>query len=510
MQANTERIAKNTLMLYFRQILIMLVSLYTVRVVLNTLGAEDYGIYNVAAGVVTMFGFLSNSMATATQRYLSFELGQGDFEQLKKVFNLSITIYVLIGIMILFLAETFGLWFVNHKLVIPENRMAAARWIYQFAILSFMFTMITAPYMASVIAHENMQVYAYVSIVEVFLKLVIVYCLRLFPVDKLMLYGVLMFAVTFINTGIYRFICTKKYDECRFRFYWNYALFKELTSYVGWNLFGTVSWMVKNQGINILLNIFFGPIVNAARAVAMQVSTAVNNFAQNFITAVRPQIVKSYASGNKEQMLRLVFLTTRAAFFLLLFFIVPLQLELALVLKLWLKDVPEYVVAFTRILLINTFIDSMGSPLASALHATGKVKSFQVISGIIFIGNLPVSLVVLLLGFSAVSVQVIGVILSVIVFLVRLFVLARQIQFSIWYYIKSTLIPSITVCIIGSIIPVIFVWIYPEGVKRLFLTVITSTVSIMLTIFFLGISSPERLIVITKVKSHIPFYKNKG
>jgi O-antigen/teichoic acid export membrane protein len=508
MPSNTTRIAKNTLMLYFRQILIMLVSLYTVRVVLETLGAEDYGIYNVVAGVVTMFGFLSNSMAAASQRYFSFELGRGDYEQLKRVFSLSITIYVLIGITILFLAETFGLWFVNHKLVIPDNRMAAARLIYQFAILSFLVTMITTPYMALIIAHENMQVYAYVSIGEVLLKLLIVYCLRLFSFDKLMLYGVLMFALTFINTGIYRFICTKKYNECRFRFYWNYPLFKELTDYVGWNLFGTASWVIKDQGINILLNIYFGPIVNAARAVAVQVNSAINNFAQNFLTAVRPQIVKYYATGNKEAMLSLVFLATKATSFLLLFFIIPLQIELVLILRLWLKNVPEYILVFTRIMLVNSFIDSMSSPLAATSHATGKVKSFQITTGIVFMCNIPVSLIALNLGFSAVSVQIIGVVLSICVFFTRVVILSKQIQFSIFHYFKSVLIPSIFVCIVGSIIPVCFASMYHDGIKRLFFTILVSTISIILAIYFLGISSNERLIVIQEIKKRITLFRN--
>jgi O-antigen/teichoic acid export membrane protein len=359
--------------------------------------------------------------------------------------------------------------------------------------------------MAAVIAHENMNVYAYVSIVEVVLKLLIVYFLRLFSVDKLMLYGVLMFAVTFINTGIYRLICTKKYDECRFRFYWNYALFKELTSYVGWTLFGAVSGIVRQQGINILLNIYFGPIVNAARAIATQISTAVNNFIHNFITAVRPQIVKSYATGNMKQMIRLIFLATKATFFLLLFFIIPLQLELTLILKLWLKNVPEYVLIFTRIILINSFIDSISSPLLAALHAIGKIKLFQVISGIIFICNLPLALIALNLGFSAANVQIIGVVLSVCVFLVRLLIFVKQIQSSIWHYLKSVLIPSILVCVIGSIIPVCFVYIYPVGIERLFLTIIISTISLVLTIFFIGLSNIERLILLGEVKKRVLF-----
>jgi O-antigen/teichoic acid export membrane protein len=507
MASNTTRIAKNTLMLYFRQILIMLVSLYTVRVVLNTLGAEDYGIYNVVAGVVAMFGFLSNSMATSSQRYFSFEIGRRDFEQLKKVFSLSLTIYVLIGVLVLVLGETIGLWLVNNKLVIPVERKEAAFWIYQFAILSFLFTMITTPYMASVIAHENMNVYAYVSIVEVALKLFIVFVLRWIAFDKLVLYGILMFLITFINTGIYRIICTKKYNECKFRFFWDYALFKEMTSYVGWNLIGSVSGIIRNQGINILLNIFFGPVVNAARAIAVQVNAAVNSFAQNFTTAVRPQIVKSYAAEEKSQMILLIFRSTKFTFFLLLFFVIPLQIELVSVLKLWLRQVPEKVVVFTRIMLIDSMINSIGLPFAAALQATGKIKTYQIMFGTIYVFNLPLSLLLLVLGFSAETVQVVGVVSASFLFMARIFMSSRQIQFSIRQCIKEVLLPSIIVVLIGSIVPVCFVNIYPEGNIRLLLTIILSTVSLVITVFVLGIQPSERILVFNKIKEMRLFFK---
>jgi O-antigen/teichoic acid export membrane protein len=505
MKSNTRRIAKNTLMLYFRQILIMLVSLYTVRVVLNTLGAEDYGIYNVVAGVVTMFSFLSNSMATASQRYFSFEIGRGDFEQLKKIFCLNFTIYIIIGVVILLLAETLGLWFLNYKLVIPHGRLDAARWIYQFAILSFLLTMITTPYMAAIIAHENMNIYAYVSIVEVVLRLFIAYVLQIIAIDKLRLYGVLMFAVTFINTGIYRFICIKKYKECRFRLFWNYDLFKELVGYIGWNFFGAVSGVVRNQGINILLNIYFGPIVNAARSVAMQVNSAVVTFAQNFTTAARPQIVKSYASGNSSQMLSLVFHSTKATAFLLFFFILPLQLELSFVLNIWLKQIPEYVLVFTRILLIRALIDSISYPLMGASQATGKIKIYQAVVGGITILNLPIALIVLIAGFSAVSVQIVSVGISAMAFCARIIILSRQLQFSVLFYVKNTFIPIILVAIIGSIIPAIFVFLSPMvGIIRLFITVLISAISLGLSVFFIGFSKNERLAVIQGIRKYIP------
>lgn len=295
MSSNTTRIAKNTLMLYFRQILIMLVSLYTVRVVLETLGAEDYGIYNVVAGVVTMFGFLSNSMAGASQRYLSFEIGRGDFERLKTIFSLSLTIFILIAVIIVLLAETVGLWFITNKLIIPSERRIVAYWVYQFSIISFVFTILTTPYMASIIAHEDMNIYAYVSIVEAMLKLGIVFVLNIIPFDKLQIYGILLCITTFINTAIYRIICTAKYKECQFKIYWNNILFKDIIGYTGWTLLGVLADIFKKQAITILLNQMFNPLVVAARSIAFTITGAVNSFFNQFMMALRPQIVKSYA-----------------------------------------------------------------------------------------------------------------------------------------------------------------------------------------------------------------------
>jgi O-antigen/teichoic acid export membrane protein len=481
----------------------MLVSLYTVRVALNTLGAEDYGIYNVVAGVVTMFGFLSNSMATASQRYFSFELGRGgDYTQLRKIFSLIFTVYVLIGILILLLAETIGIWFVNNKLVIPDDRIEAARLIYQFAILSFLLTMITTPYMASVIAHENMNVYAYASIIETILKLLIVYILQIIKIDTLKLYGILIFMVTFINTGIYRLYCTQKYKECRLGIYWDYALFKELTVYMGWNLFGTISAVVKNQGINILLNIYFGPIVNAAQTIAGQINSTVLNFARNFSTAMRPQIIKTYASGNIVHAWELVLSATKATFFLLFFLILPLQLELSFLLKLWLKQIPEYVLIFVRIMLMNALIDSIGYPLFALSQAIGRIKLFQLIVGGIEILNLPIAFIVLIIGFPAASVQIVVLTLSGFAIFARIFILSRQLQFSMRQYFKNTIIPIISVSIIGSAIPTFFRCIYPTGLIWLVLTGMISIISVIVSVLVFGLSQNERSFVIRKIKMY--------
>lgn len=499
----TKRIAKNTLMLYFRQILIMIVSLYTVRVVLNTLGAEDYGIYNVVAGVVTMFSFLSNSMATASQRYFSFALGQNDSESLKKYFSMSFTIYCLIALVVLILAETVGLWFVTQKLIIPSERQNAAFWIYQASIFSMICTILTAPFMASIIAHEDMNIYAYVSIIEVVLKLGIVFLLPLFAIDKLIFYGVLMAGVVFINTAIYRTICVKKYVECKFSFLWEKSLFKELVSYTGWNMFGSAVGVFKNQIVNIILNQFFNPVVNAARGIATQVNSAVNSFAQNFSTAVRPQIIKSYASGEKEKMLQLMFRSCKATFLLMYVFALPLILEMPYVLKLWLKNVPEYAVLFTILALIDALIDTISYPIMAAAQATGKIKIYQSVVGGVLLLNAPITFVVFKLGANPYSVFIVSIVITFVAFIVRLCILKRLIDFSFWKYIFKVFLPVVCCAGVALVIPYFVKNLMQDNFLRLCVTVIVSVICVGLSGYFVALSKDEKRWIVGIVKSKL-------
>lgn len=288
-----KRIVKNTVFLYFRQIIVMLVSLFTVRLVLSAFGTTDYGIYNVVGGVVAMFGFLTGAMSTATQRYLSFALGKRDLDLYQKTFSLSMLIYLGLCAVVVLLSETVGLWFVYNKLIIPAERLNAALWVYHCSILSFVLSVMTAPYMASIVSHEHMSIYAFMSLFDVFLKIAVVIFLFYLPFDSLKLYAVLLCSCCFLTTSIYKIICRIKYPECRFSFYWNRPLFKEMVSFMGWNFFGAAVGIAKGQGLNILLNLYFGPIVNAARAIAGQVNGAVASFANNFSSAIRPPLIDS-------------------------------------------------------------------------------------------------------------------------------------------------------------------------------------------------------------------------
>ena len=418
----------------------MAVSLYTVRVVLNVLGAEDYGIYNVVAGVVTMFGFLSGAMATASQRYFSFDIGKGDFDSLKASFSVSILIHVIVGIVMVLLGESFGVWFIRERLVIPYSRFVSAQWVYQFAIISFVFTVITAPFMALIIAYEDMTIYAYVSIVECALRLCIALFIQFLPTDTLISYGFLMLLVTIVNTSIYRLICRKKY---KLRWYPKLCTKKkvyEMFSFVGWNMFGASIGIFKVQLVNILLNQYFGPIVNTSRGLANQVNNALMSFSQNFSTALKPQIIKQYAIGKQKELLHLVFQGCKCIYFLTFLFTLPLIVETDFVLHLWLKEIPVYTVDFTRLVLLDALIDSISYPMMSAVQATGKIRLYQCVISGIQIANFPLAWICLSLQFEPTSVSVVAVSLGICCLIARLCIMHGFYKYSVLTFLQTVIL----------------------------------------------------------------------
>ncbi len=476
--SNKKRIVKNTVMLYFRQILILLVSLYTVRVVLNVLGAQDYGIYNVVAGIVTMFNFLSTAMAASTQRFYSFALGQNDFEGLKRIFCITVEIYAILILIVVFVSETFGLWFVGNKLVIPSERLNAALVVYHFAILTFVFGLISAPFMALIISHEDMSIYAYLSIIEAFLKLAVVFVLKFLNIDKLILYGVLLSFVTFVVVAVYFAYCRLKYAETKFSLTLDKSVFKEISSFSGWCLFGTGAGIVKNQITNIFLNMFFGPVVNAARGIAMNVNSAVMSFSSNFNMAVRPQIVKTYSVGNKEETFRLMFQSTKMSFLLLFVFLLPLYLEMNYVLTLWLKNVPEMTVTFTRLILIEFIFDAFSYPLQSLSQASGKMKLYQSVVGGTLLLNLPFAYIVLKAGFNAYSVQFVAIFIGFIAFVLRVFINSYLTGLKTKAYFAKTFLPCLITALGACVLPVVIYFLLDDSFLRLCLVVATSLLSI--------------------------------
>ena len=368
-------------MLYVRMILSMLVSLYTSRVVLNVLGIEDYGIYNVVGGTVIMFGFLNGAMSSATQRFLTYDIGQKNHIQLHKTFNAAQIIHIGIAILIVLIAETIGLWFISNKLNLPGVRLEAALWVYHCSVLSFTVTVIQAPYSALIIAREKMSVFAYLSIVDVLLKLFVVLLLSYISFDKLEFYALLIFGVSVTVAALYRIYSRIHFEETKFLIVNDKSLYKRLASYSIWNLFGALSLVAKTQGVSIMLNIFFGVVVNSALGVANQVSGTVYSFVSNFQIASNPQIIKSYATDDKEYMNHLVIRTSKFSFILLFILTLPIIIEIEYILQLWLKLVPEYTVIFTILILIEVLIHSISGSLMAAVSATGNIRFYQLIIG---------------------------------------------------------------------------------------------------------------------------------
>jgi len=492
---NNKTIVKNTLLLYFRMILIMAVSLYTVRIVLSALGVVDYGIYNVVGGIVSMFTFLSSSMASASQRFFAFELGKNDSEKLKQTFSLTLLIYFGIALLAIIVAETVGLWFLNNKMIIPEERLSAANWVYQFSIMSFVITILITPYKAVIIARENMKIFASVSIVEVLIKLLVVYLILAFSVDKLKLYGFLILLTTILVSLIYYFYCRKNYKESRFSFYWEQEMFKELVSYSGWNMLGSLANVLKIYGTNILLNMFFGPIVNAARGVAFQVSNVLSLFAANFQLAVRPQITKLYAREEKEQMMSLIFSSTKFLYYLLMVLSLPVLLETELLISIWLKEVPEYTILFTKLLIINILIETINNQLVAALQAAGKIKLYQKVVSSLQLLLLPISYLFYKLGYSAEVTFYILIAITLICYIPQLLIVSRVVGLSIMKYIKDVIFVIIIVTAITYIIPSIILIKMEYGIPRFLYVVLTGFVSSAISIYFLGINGNERILV---------------
>ena len=381
--SNNKRIAKNTLMLYARMLFSMAVSLYTSRVVLQVLGVSDYGVYSVVGGVVGMLGFLNATMSGATSRFLTYELGRGDKERLSQTFNAALIVHIGIAVFVFIVAETLGLWFVCHKLVIPDGRMTAAVWIYQFSILSAMVSITQVPYNASIIAHERMDIYAYVDILHTVLKLAIVYALLIFDIDKLILYGLLLFSVTFLIAMINRVYSISHYQECHFQLRTKRDIIKGLLSFSGYNLFGNFGSIFNRQGTNIVVNNFFGVIFNAACGISVTVASMISSFANNVITAFRPPITKSYAQGRFDEVQGLTVMAIKLAVFMQALVAIPAGIELDYLYHLWLVEVPEGSVLFSRLIFIAILFEIIRYIVTIDIHATGKVKYVSLANGIL-------------------------------------------------------------------------------------------------------------------------------
>lgn len=502
MAVNKNKIAKNTMMLYIRMILVMAATLFTTRIVLKNLGVEDYGIYNVVAGFVSMFAFLNSAMAGATQRFLSFELGINDEKRVNLVFCQSVIIHVIIAIIILVLSETVGLWFVYNKLTIPAERFDAAMWVYQIAILSFLFQIINVPYHASIIAHEKMSVYAWVSILDVALKLGIAYLISVSPGDKLITYSLLILGTSIVMFFFYSIYSKRHFKECHFHFYLDKSKFNEMFSFAGWNLIGSMASTLRNQGSNILLNMFFGPVVNAARGVAMQVDTAVEHFVTNFQTASNPQIVKSYALEEYNETMRLVSQCSKYSFYLMIFLGLPIIFQVDYILSVWLTKVPQYTAIFVQLILLNGIIDSLSKAIKTYIKATGNVKWYMIIQGGFYLLALPVIYLFLKFGYNPVSSVVILVVFTFLGTFLRLFVVKWVAKgFSIRFFVENVLIPATIVGGITSGLCYVYTKLFPTTtVWGLVINTVVILIISAVIVWLLGIKKGEKTYILGLVK----------
>lgn len=495
---NNKRIAKNTLMLYARMLVLMLVGLYTSRITLNALGVENYGIYNVVGGVVTMFSILSGSLSAAISRFITFELGRNDLDKLKKVFSSAVTIQIILSLIIILLAETVGLWFLNNKLVIAPERMSAANWVYQFSILTFVLNLISLPYNATIIAHERMSAFAYISIFDVFSKLLVAFSIYYSPFDKLIHFSLLLAILAIINRLIYAIYCKRHFAECVVHFTYDHSLLKQMFGFAGWNFIGASSAVLRDQGGNIILNIFYGSAVNAARGIAIQVSSHIQSFVNNFMTAINPQITKSYACSDYDYMMSLIYKGARFSYYILLLLSLPIIINAQYVLTIWLGTVPEHTVTFVQLVLLFALSESLANPLVTAMLATGKIRNYQLVVGGLQMMNLPLSYTFLRLGYPPESVFVVAIFISVCCEMARLYMLRSMINLSVSSFLKKVYFNVILVTIIASIIPVALSVILPDNFIGFICSCMCCIISAGVSILFIGLTRAELKMITSK------------
>lgn len=491
-----QRIVHNTLMLYVRMLLIMTVTLYTSRIILNTLGVEDFGIYNVVSGVIVMLSFIYSSLGGTGARFIAFSLGKEDFEEVKQIFATLLCIHFILAGIIILIGETIGLWFVMNKLVIPETRKTAVLWVYHCSILTTVVSIISVPYNSLIIAHERMRAFAYISVIEVILKLAIVWLLLYIPYDKLIVYSVLYLVIQIIIRMIYNNYCFTHFQESKTSFIWNPRLIKTISAYAGWTMNGNLAVMGYTQGLNILLNMFFGPIVNAARAIAVQVQAAVMTFVQNFQMAINPQLVKSYAILDMQYMHTLIILLSKYGFFLMLVLAFPFFLLTHSILKIWLGTVPEHTANFIYIMLLIGLFSPLGGALTNAIHATGNIKKFQIYEGTSLLMVVPLAYVLLkLFHISPEGVMIVYLGIEIFTLGIRIWIVLPRIAMPYSVYFHKVILPIIII-LPFCIFPVLLLSI-PKvlSLGKLILYAILGVIYISIFIYTIGINSSERKMI---------------
>ena len=504
LQSNSKRLAKNTVLLYMRTFFVMIIGLFTSRVILQTLGVEDYGTYTIVGGFVSFFSIISGTLVSTTQRFITFELGKGDGANTQKVFGAAMAIHVALAIILLILFETIGLWFLNCKLNIPGERLYAANWVFQFSILSFLVNIISTPYTAVIIAHERMKAFAYISIMDVILRLVIVYALYLTPFDKLITYSILLFGVAFLDRMIYNIYCKINFKETKVVLVKDKGLYKSMFSFAGMNFIGSFASILSGQGTDIIINLFFGVTVNAARGISNQVLHAVTRFVNDFMTALNPQITKEYAAGNKKKSKELCFQGSKYSFFLMLFFAVPVVFRAPQILSLWLGNYPDYSVIFVRCAFILSMLTVLSGTLITEILATGNLTSTTWWIGGTRLITLPLVYLCYSLGggpefayFSLIFIEIVSLFL-------RLFILERITDvkfvkdFTIVVFFRAVIVTLISGCIVFIVNR-----LFPDTTMGLLEFLVVAVFIVGVVIYVIGISADERRAVLSIAKKRI-------
>lgn len=502
---DNKKVAKNTILLYCRTIATILISLYTSRVILNQLGVDNYGIYSVVGGVVSMFSVVSSAMSSAISRFITYELGRNDKERLTKIFSTSLNIQFIFAIAIFILGETIGVWFINGHLNIPSDRIYAANWVFQFSLYSFCIGVISIPYTASVIAHEKMSAFAYISIIEVTLKLGICYLLMISPIDKLIFYAFLMMMVSVIIRIVYGIYCGKRFEECKYRREVDKKLLKEIGRFSGWSFLVNTAWILNTQGINILINLFFGVVLNAARLIATQVEGAVSQFVNSFTTAINPQITKSYASGELYPMFLLICRGAKFSYLLLLILALPIMMETEYILKLWLKTVPEYTPLFVRLTIISVLVNVIGNSSYTGCLATGNIKKYSVYVTIAGLLVFPITYILFRLKFPPQSAYYAFIFTYICIDIIRVIFLKKLLGFPLRLFEKLVIRPILFTTVCALSIPLIteYVLYMDSSFLRFLLITFSCVVTTIISVLFIGLSTHEREIIFKKVHSII-------
>lgn len=499
--SSNKRIATNSLFLSIRMVIVLGITLYTTRTVLSLLGVEDYGVFNIVCGFVSMFTFLNTSMSNGIQRYYNYELGKNGEEGAKRVYNSSLRIQIHLAILIIVFAETVGLWYLNNKIVIPEDRMIAAGWIFQLSVLSFLFIIIQAPFMAAVMAHERMVFFAFISIYDAVLKLAIVFLVPILGGDKLIIYGFLLALISVSDFVIYFLYCKRKFREIKFNRFHHKDLFKSMLGFSGWNIFGALSGVMKDQGINLVMNYFFGPVVNAAQGVALQVSVGFQSLVQNITIPVRPQIIQSYSQGDINRVMNLTFTISKLSSLFLYMIALPVLMEINYLLKIWLgENIPEHTSMFILIIVLTCFISNLNQAISAVVHASGNMRLYQILGGTAGILTVPAAYLILKLGGSPESALWMALGAMAVAQFNALWILKSIVEYSIKDYLKQVMFPFILVVISTIWIPLLPIHFMEEGFWRFCVVLVISVSMVALSIYYLGLGAREKEFVFRMIK----------